>query len=440
MLAVVFFVCLMGLCQGDFCSSGGIVLSDYPRSSGGFTTFGMTMTATGEVLVSGIVENSVAAVVRYTSSGELDHSFSGDGRHLGEVWILGMTEAIGIAMQQDGKVLVSGNKSYAGPGRFPLLARLTSTGQLDASFGTGGIVFSPISGGAGTSVVLQADEKILIGANSNDGPNPTFVARYTASGVLDTTFGSGTGMVFSAGLYGKWNRVATQPDGRILSFRNLNSTTAVLTRYNSSGELDVSFGDQGETLFPWGSTWRGAWRDVGGIAVQPDGKIVICGHSVFVRRFNADGSVDFSFGQNGVAIIGPFSVYGGFARGILVLSTGQLLLSGLRATDSTNTVSDFAVVRLWGNGTTDSSFGENGLASGNSPNCKNVQFLIGAAIQSVGGSEKIVAAGSCGDGVFQTTYNRALLRFNAIGALECRASILRVSLALLALIAFLCLV
>ncbi len=156
--------------------------------------------------------------------------------------------------------------------------RQVLAGDLDLSFGGVGYVTTPIGNGAdaGYGLVVQPDGKAVVGGYSHNGNNYDFaLVRYNVNGTLDTTFdgdGKVTTPIGSGDDYG-W-AVALQSDGKILlggfSFNGSNEDLA-LVRYNSNGSLDTSFGTGGKVL-----TAVGTGRDeIRGIAIQPDGKIVV---------------------------------------------------------------------------------------------------------------------------------------------------------------------
>jgi uncharacterized delta-60 repeat protein len=157
--------------------------------------YGVVVDSAGRVVVAGYSWNGSdddVAVVRYTSSGVLDTSFGTGGK---------VTTAIGpgndygqaVAVDSADRVIVAGY-SWNGSDYDVAVVRYTSSGVLDTSFGTGGKVTTAI--GPGTDIghgvaVDSADRVIMAGYSWNGGDYDVAVVRYTSSGVLDTNFGTG---------------------------------------------------------------------------------------------------------------------------------------------------------------------------------------------------------------------------------------------------------
>jgi uncharacterized delta-60 repeat protein len=143
-----------------------------------------------------------------------------------------------------------------------VLARYNSDGSLDASFGSGGLVFTAIGGYAAAGVALQPDGRIVA---ASEGSGFTLV-RYDPNGSLDASFGGG-GIIVTPGINGSLSGLAIQPaDGKIIAVGSSGGLSA-LARYNPNGTLDSTFGSGGivAPTFGLGDT---------AIALQYDGKIV----------------------------------------------------------------------------------------------------------------------------------------------------------------------
>lgn len=140
------------------------------------------------------------SIVKYHNDGTLDLSFGTDGQVLTNIkttdGVSSNDYGADIAFQSDGKIIVAG-MIYEVDGAFAL-ARYSATGVLDESFGTGGVMYTEMSAWAEcTGMSIQANDKIIITgqASFDEEYNEDFVViRYTANGDLDPTFGTG-GMV-----------------------------------------------------------------------------------------------------------------------------------------------------------------------------------------------------------------------------------------------------
>jgi uncharacterized delta-60 repeat protein len=191
-------------------------------------------------------------LTRYQPDGRLDRSF-GDG---GKAVIQGSSPYSPMAVQGDGKIVAGGGGGQGGDDF--ALARYTSDGRLDPSFGSGGTVlpnFGPPDADSPSAVVIQDDGRIVAAgshapATGNDNP-PRFLVlvRLTPDGKLDRGFGAG-GKVVSKSQGGPVYGLALQSDGKLVvvgrqSPRLSYDAGLMLTRYTAEGKLDYSFGDGG---------------------------------------------------------------------------------------------------------------------------------------------------------------------------------------------------
>src|SRR5262249_26498564 len=151
-------------------------------------------------------------------NGTLDTGF-GAGAGAGYATLSTLNTAPAVAIQSDGRIVVSGN---ATTGNGFAVERLSADGTPDTSFGSGGLVVTPLPGIVkADSVTIQADGEIVVaGAQGNSGTSGNFVvARYNpADGSLDTSFGTG-GIAVSSGVAAYTNYqvdMALEPDGRIV--------------------------------------------------------------------------------------------------------------------------------------------------------------------------------------------------------------------------------
>jgi uncharacterized delta-60 repeat protein len=340
---------------------------------------GMALQADGKVvLVGGTFTDFILA--RFNADGSVDRSFGVDGKVTTDMGSgLRQEEALAVAIQSDGKIVVAGHTAIDAtpPARDPsptfAIARYNSDGSLDTTFGTGGRVSNNVNGRA-FAVAIQPDGKIVLAGefafestNGSDFSDFT-VARFLADGRLDTTFGpTASGQVaVDLGGTNSAHHIALQPDGAIVvSGKPEGSTPGFdrtdIARFNANGSLDASFGVGGKLTL--------AGVDVGqGLVRQADGKLVLVGTIVettapitsrfALMRRNADGSPDASFGTAGTATTALSE--NASAGGIALQVDGKLVVVGTRAF-SVNT--NFVVARYNGNGSLDTGFGNAGVLS-----------------------------------------------------------------------------
>lgn len=287
--------------------------------TGNDLALGVTLQADGKIVVVGQTSNGANndfALVRYNSNGSLDTSFNGTGKVTTGVGT-GTDIAKSVVVQSDGKIIIVGQAQDSKPEFNFALARYNAHGSLDDSFGTGGTVMTPISEGRdeGFAVALQADGKILVtGYIINSAGNYEFaLARYNTNGSLDDSFGTG-GSVTTAfqGGAGVSKSVVVQSNGKIVigghAFTDMNADFAV-ARYDAEGKLDTTFGNGGKVITPIGFS-----SDSGNsLALQLDGSIVLAGVS-FNGLYN-DFAVVVYEGDK----VGPTSVIG-TRNGVLTLA------------------------------------------------------------------------------------------------------------------------
>ncbi|HLG03023.1 MAG TPA: T9SS type A sorting domain-containing protein [Bacteroidia bacterium] len=303
------------------------------------------------------------ALVRYNNDGSLDNTFGSGGK---------VTTAVSadndygysIAIQPDGKIVVAGVSGVFSNYDFSVV-RYNNDGSLDTTFGSGGKIITPIGSGHdfGYSLAIQSDGKIVISGSSVIGPNTDFaMVRYESTGTLDTTFGSG-GIVTTAvsPTFDGSQSVFIQPDGKIVAAGISGNGTwnhFALVRYDINGGLDSTFGVGGKVI-----TVISAMNDYcRSVSIQSDGKIVAAGYTLngsgydfAVVRYNSDGSLDSAFGSGGLVTtaLGSSSyVY----LSVTIQPDGKIVVAGQGNNGSNH---DFAVVRYLGNGTaseTESTF------------------------------------------------------------------------------------
>lgn len=353
----------------------------------------------GKVVAAGQTWNGAnwdIALTRYNSNGSLDTSFGGSGK---VVTAIGSGDDIaqGLAIQSDGKIVVAGT-SHNGSDYDFALVRYNSNGTVDSSF-SGGKIVPHISSGTDIaySAIVQSDGKIVAAGTGWNGQDYDFVIlRFSSSGVLDGSFGT-NGILFthltpSDDIAGD---ILQQSDGKlVVSGWTQNPSTSYfeLARYNLNGSLDNSFGSGGIVATHFPSGFAIASR----IVEQSDGKIVVGGQTTVggkkdsvLLRHNPDGSLDSTFGTGGI-VVTVVSPDDDNANGVALQNDGKIVTAGFAVTNGTR---DFAVKRHNADGSLDNSFGTGGIVK-TSLSAADDQG-IALALQSDG---KIVAAGFAGNG------------------------------------------
>ncbi|MDO9104929.1 MAG: DUF4347 domain-containing protein [Methylovulum sp.] len=194
----------------------------------------------GEGLLNGV--NSFA-LARYDSNGNLDTNFGGGDGIVSTVINQNYNYAYSVALQTDNKILVAGygssGSSNGGTGSDYILVRYDSNGNLDNSFSGDGKVTTDFGSpnDYANSLVVQKDGKIIVAGSSNGN---FALARYDINGNLDNSF-DGDGKVTTAiNAYGDMYRsIALDADGKILVTGPSGTGDFVLLRYNIDGSLDT---------------------------------------------------------------------------------------------------------------------------------------------------------------------------------------------------------
>jgi len=361
--------------------------------------------------------NTVFALVRYNTDGSLDGSFGTGGK---------VTTAIGtgsgataLVLQPDGKLVAAGYASSAGKTTFALV-RYNASGSLDASFGTGGKVMTPIGSvdDEAFALVLEPDGKLVAAGYSDRGSNNAVaLVRYNANGSLDTSFGTGGKVTTAIGsVDDEVFALVRQPDGKLVAAgytSGANSTAFALVRYNADGSLDTGFGTGGKVTTAIGSIDD----EVFALVLQPDGKLVAAGYTsgasntaFALVRYNASGSPDASFGTGG-KVTTQIVTMENEAFALVLQPDGKLVAAGYTNDGSEQ---DFALVRYSADGNLDGSFGTGGKVITPVPGAfgeANALVLqpdgkLAAAGYSYNGSDTDFAVARylgqvCGDGIVQ---------------------------------------
>jgi uncharacterized delta-60 repeat protein len=386
-------------------SSDGKVTTDFGDYDEGSS---VTVQNDGKILVAGHAFNSNNdysdfALVRYNINGSLDTSFSSDGKVTTDV---GRYDDVSssVAVQNDGKILVAGDILDSNFNSDFGLVRYNANGALDKSFGS----FGKVTIGIGdysdyvTSMTLQSDGKILVaGSASNSFLKGNFaLVRYNANGSLDTSFSSDGKVTtdFGGNNSAGGNSVIVQSNGKILvagfAYDSNGNSDFALARYNANGSLDTSFSSDGKVT----TDFAGYTDFANSVIVQSDGKILVAGYvsnssdensdnSDFgLVRYNANGTLDMSFGTEG-----KYTIDVGFSdngQKAVLQNDGKIVMVG-------TSNSDFAVVRL--NNTISTTSNKPTAGADKIIGTAGADTIDGLAgndtISGVGGNDRLIGSG-----------------------------------------------
>jgi uncharacterized delta-60 repeat protein len=340
--------------------------------------------------------------VALAAPGDLDPTFGNGGIVITSFG--GSDVASAVVVQPDGKLVVAGRTNIAGNTVFAL-ARYNANGGLDPTFGTGGLVTTDFgSTDQAFAVALQGDGKIVTaGRRGSD----VIVARHNADGSLDTVFGSNGRVITNFGATEQALALVLQPDGKIVVAGRTNKPAPngnfdfALARYESGGAVDNTFGTLGLVTTDFGGSVDRAFA----MALQPDGKLVVAGDSdanFALARYNSNGSLDPGFGAGGKVI----TTFGGIdqASAVTLQPDGKIVVAG--QTDTGVSI-DFALARYMPDGSLDGAFGSGGRVTTNFTGTSD-DLGSAVALQSDG---KIVVGGA-------SNGNFALARYTPGGILD----------------------
>lgn len=286
------------------------------------------------------------ALARYTTSGALDTSFNGTGKVTTTPSGSCSGQARALALQADGKIVVAGTScpNFTATRNFTVY-RYNTDGSLDASFGSSGKATVNFYAGASEAFAVAVQGgSIWVAGYAGSG---FALARLTSSGTLDYSFGSGTGTVTSTLGTGSAyaNSLAIQADGKpvLAGYASSGGTVFALTRYTTSGALDTTFGTGGKVLTNVGGTYSGNAAIATGVAVQTDGKIVAAGYanstsSGYYRfaavRYTSSGGLDSGFGSGTGKVLTAIGSGDAIGNDVAIDGNGGIIVGGYSSAGS----------------------------------------------------------------------------------------------------------
>lgn len=293
----------------------------------------------------------------HATAGQLDTTFGSSG--LRSTPVSRQDNLTAITINPSDSIIITGVTQTTAPTIF--LAQYTSSGTLDTTFNSGGSIPGTQtllvgSRSEANAIALDASNKILIAGLAIQSQTNFLLARYTTAGVLDTTFNTTGYLTYSIGTGATATGVGVQSAGNIIvagSSVNGGTPSFTLLRFTSSGSLDTTFGSSGITI-----TQIGAINILNAITIQSDDKIVAIGSvddNLTIVRYNANGSIDTGFGTSGIFQPNIDASVKGYD--VALDSSGNIIIS---ASIVQSEILKSMVIRLTSSGALDTTFNTTG--------------------------------------------------------------------------------
>ena len=388
-----------GVLDGDFDADGIrlIQAANYPTRG-----FAVEVQPDGKILVCGwasLPSGAAAHVTRFFPDGSLDNSFGVNGQTI-LLWNAANLEVYNMALQDDGNIVLVGGIDGAETGQ--VVIRINgSDGCPDLSFGTDGFVLIPYTIVAYLyDVAIQPDGKIVAAGITAESDLDITVVRLNTDGTLDTDFSFDGKVVTDVNLADWAQGLVVGADGKITVAGSTEhpggNRNGLLVRYNADGTLDNTFGANGKVELDVSTTVD----EFHNLTTNGSGSIFAVGatsnpgYQFLTAKFNADGTLDNSFSFDGV-------VQTDFANGddrawdVIIQPDSRILVVG-----KAREVSDkLALARYMPDGTLDISFGTGGkvlTANGTDNELRAValqsdlKILVAGTVLPVSGRQAIV--------------------------------------------------
>ncbi len=315
-------------------------------------------------------------VSRHLPDGSLDDNFGIHGIKIMLPFQNYDNDAFDAKLLNDGKILICGYLFGGADNWKPFLLKLNSDGSYDTNFGNGGYISHEYEAVTITETMsVQEDGKIVTAGYISKPSNKGIVMRYNADGQLDNTFGTNGYVIFEAPNSFSTNIVTSdmQADGKIIvggfAVDNMNSSNkGFITRLKTDGSIDTEFGENGFFIADMGDGHDFTVN----LKVHSDGKIFVGGHS-WIRdypilqydfcmlRLNNDGTLDQTYGDNGIASI-RHNEGGNYSRDFVISEAGAVYAVSDYIDDISH-IRDITVFSFDEKGLANSNFGSNGVVS-----------------------------------------------------------------------------
>lgn len=354
----------------------------------------------GEFILS-FSNTNTFSLVKFHQDGSINKSFGKDGKAIADFEHMKSVRGREVVKQNNEKLVVVGSVKDSSEIDYIALARFHSDGSLDQNFGNNGKIITDYINASTTAnaIVIQTDGKIVVVGTKTyiDRKTDFILFRFHQDGTLDEEFGN-SGLVSTNFVardeYPKF--VKLQSDGKIIAGGDVEERNGihdyVIARYNTNGSLDSSFGSEGKVFFDVNISSEIADN----IILQSDGKILVIG-SIYKRgtiescillvRFNKDGTLDNTFGNQGTVMTDPSRDPNGIdssdhehISSTIRRADGKLLIS---AYSHASSIDKYFLIQYTENGILDEDFGNKGIYSEDLSDSHSLNLLALESNQSI---------------------------------------------------------
>lgn len=262
-----------------------------------------------------------------------------------------------------------------------------------------------ISAADARALAIQTDNKVIIAGTFNQNKQNVFgCARYLTSGILDVAFGDQGISLINQGNQAEANAIALQSDGKIIAggfYSDQDISRPLCARFNSDGTLDSSFGQNGLIIEN-----DLMYAQVADLKVQADGKVIITGTyadqgqlSIFIIRYLTNGIRDTAFANQG--FLSYRSGYHSGSSALGIQSDNKIVVGGFNVTESRQLL----LIRLNIDGTLDTEYGQEGAVFSTIGTSSQIESIV------LDSSDHVIVAGTS-DNQFLTA------RYTNLGSLD----------------------
>ena len=296
-------------------------------------------------------------------SGTLVTTFGTSGTVVAKFSQSNTSRAVSVAVDQGNKIIVAGNNIISNINYY-CLAKYLPSGILDTSFGTNGTVIQTnYANTTANSVALDQNNNIIIAGNATSGNY--FLAKYSSLGILDTTFGT-NGIVFTtyAGLGSNLKTITTDQNNNIFTggSANLDAGLFAVSKLLSNGSLDSTFGTGGSVVF---NTGLDNGPTINSIKINQNNNIICVGTTFYYVGEPSNYYALNILSPNGTVTTAIANQYSGTSNNsegnsVAIDQNNNIIIAGHIQYNPPTSVGYYALAKYSSSGVLDTTFGTNG--------------------------------------------------------------------------------